>query len=42
MPYNAKLEQLCIPQPERVIATVKRALARNAAPQAPDPQSAHT
>jgi len=28
MPYNAKLEQLCIPQPDRVIATVKRALSR--------------
>lgn len=27
MPYNAKLEQLCIPQPDRVIATVKRALS---------------
>jgi pyruvate dehydrogenase E1 component beta subunit len=35
MPYNAKLEQQCIPQKERVIATVKRALARNAAAEAP-------
>ena len=26
MPYNAKLEQMCIPQPARVIATAKRAL----------------
>jgi pyruvate dehydrogenase E1 component beta subunit len=29
MPYNAKLEQLCIPQPDRVVETVKRVLARN-------------
>ncbi len=28
MPYNAKLEQLCIPQPDRVIATAKRVVAR--------------
>jgi len=28
MPYNAKLEQLCIPQTDRVIATVKRVLSR--------------
>jgi pyruvate dehydrogenase E1 component beta subunit len=28
MPYNAKLEQLCIPQPDRVIQAVKRLLAR--------------
>ena len=28
MPYNAKLEQLCIPQPDRVIGTVKRVMAR--------------
>jgi pyruvate dehydrogenase E1 component beta subunit len=28
MPYNAKLEQMCIPQPERVVATVKRSLTR--------------
>ena len=28
MPYNAKLEQMCIPQPARVIATAKRAMAR--------------
>lgn len=26
MPYNAKLEQHCMPQPERVVATVKRVL----------------
>ncbi|APS00007.1 pyruvate dehydrogenase complex E1 component subunit beta [Pajaroellobacter abortibovis] len=26
MPYNARLEQLCIPHPERVIATIKRVL----------------
>ncbi len=31
MPYNAKLEQLCIPQPERVIGAVKRVMARSAA-----------
>ena len=28
MPYSAKLEQACLPQPERVVATVKRLLAR--------------
>lgn len=28
MPYSAKLEQACIPQPERVVAAVKRLLAR--------------
>jgi pyruvate dehydrogenase E1 component beta subunit len=28
MPYNAKLESACIPQAERVVATVKRLLAR--------------
>jgi pyruvate dehydrogenase E1 component beta subunit len=28
MPYNAKLEQMCIPQASRVIATAKRAMAR--------------
>ncbi len=28
MPYNAKLEQLCIPQTPRVIAAVKRVMAR--------------
>jgi len=28
MPYNAKLEQLCMPQPERVLAAVKRLVAR--------------
>ena len=28
MPYNAKLEQHCMPQPDRVVATVKRVLRR--------------
>ncbi len=28
MPYNAKLEQLCIPQAARVIAAVKRVVGR--------------
>jgi pyruvate dehydrogenase E1 component beta subunit len=28
MPYSAKLEQACIPQPERVVAAVKRLMAR--------------
>jgi pyruvate dehydrogenase E1 component beta subunit len=28
MPYNAKLEQLCMPQPARVIAAVKRVVHR--------------
>ncbi len=28
MPYNAKLEQLCLPQPERVVAAVKRVVMR--------------
>ena len=28
MPYNAKLEQHCMPQPERVVATVKRVVHR--------------
>jgi pyruvate dehydrogenase E1 component beta subunit len=28
MPYNAKLEAACVPQPERVVATVKRLMAR--------------
>jgi hypothetical protein len=28
MPYNAKLEMLCIPQAERVVATVKRVVYR--------------
>lgn len=28
MPYNAKLEQYCIPDAPRVVATVKRAMAR--------------
>jgi pyruvate dehydrogenase E1 component beta subunit len=31
MPYNAKLEQLCIPQPDRVIAAVKRVVTRGQA-----------
>jgi len=31
MPYNAKLEQLCMPGSDRVIATVKRALRRGRA-----------
>ena len=28
MPYNAKLEQHCLPQPERVVSAVKRLVAR--------------
>ena len=28
MPYSAKLEQACIPQPERVVAAVKRLMGR--------------
>jgi pyruvate dehydrogenase E1 component beta subunit len=28
MPYNAKLEQLCLPQTARVVAAVKRAVTR--------------
>ena len=28
MPYNAKLEQLCMPQPDRVIAAVERTVGR--------------
>jgi pyruvate dehydrogenase E1 component beta subunit len=31
MPYNAKLEQACLPQPDRVIAAVKRAVFRGKA-----------
>jgi pyruvate dehydrogenase E1 component beta subunit len=31
MPYNAKLEQLCMPQPDRVIAAVKRVVNRGQA-----------
>jgi pyruvate dehydrogenase E1 component beta subunit len=31
MPYNAKLEQLCMPQAERVVTAVKRLLARGQA-----------
>jgi pyruvate dehydrogenase E1 component beta subunit len=29
MPYSADLEQACMPQPERIVATVKRQLARS-------------
>jgi pyruvate dehydrogenase E1 component beta subunit len=28
MPYNAKLEQHVMPQPERVVATIQRLMAR--------------
>ena len=31
MPYSAKLEQACMPQPDRVVATVRRLLARGRA-----------
>jgi pyruvate dehydrogenase E1 component beta subunit len=31
MPYSSKLESACMPQPERVVATVKRLLARGKA-----------
>jgi pyruvate dehydrogenase E1 component beta subunit len=31
MPYNAKLEQQCMPQPDRVIAAVKRVVTRGRA-----------
>ncbi len=31
MPYNAKLEELCIPQPDRVVAAVKRVVLRGRA-----------
>ena len=31
MPYNAKLEQMCMPQPERIIASVKRVVSRGKA-----------
>jgi pyruvate dehydrogenase E1 component beta subunit len=31
MPYNAKLEQQCMPQPERVVAAVKRVVQRGRA-----------
>jgi pyruvate dehydrogenase E1 component beta subunit len=31
MPYAAKLEQLCIPQPDRVVAAVKRVVQRGRA-----------
>ncbi len=30
IPYNAKLEQHCLPQPERVVAAVKRVVTRGA------------
>ncbi len=30
VPYNAKLEQHCLPQPERVVAAVKRVVTRGA------------
>lgn len=29
MPYNAKLEQMCMPQPDRVIQAVQRLVSRN-------------
>jgi pyruvate dehydrogenase E1 component beta subunit len=29
MPYNAKLEQLCMPQPARVVTAVKRVVTRS-------------
>jgi pyruvate dehydrogenase E1 component beta subunit len=31
MPYNAKLEQMCMPQADRIVATVRRLLARGRA-----------
>ncbi len=31
MPYNAKLEQLCMPQPDRVVAAVERTVGRGRA-----------
>lgn len=31
MPYSAKLEQLCMPQPDRVVAAVKRVITRGQA-----------
>jgi pyruvate dehydrogenase E1 component beta subunit len=31
MPYSAKLEMACVPQPDRVVATVKRLLSRERA-----------
>jgi pyruvate dehydrogenase E1 component beta subunit len=31
MPYNAKLEQMCMPQPDRVVATVLRVVNRGKA-----------
>jgi pyruvate dehydrogenase E1 component beta subunit len=31
MPYNAKLEQACMPQPERVVDAVRRLMSRGKA-----------
>jgi len=31
MPYNAKLEQACMPQADRIVSTVKRLFARGRA-----------
>ncbi len=31
MPYNAKLEQLCMPQPDRVVSAVERTVGKNRA-----------
>jgi pyruvate dehydrogenase E1 component beta subunit len=31
MPYSAKLEQACMPQPDRIVATVRRLMARGRA-----------
>jgi hypothetical protein len=31
MPYNAKLEQMCMPQPDRVIAAVLKVVNRGKA-----------
>ncbi len=36
MPYSAKLEQACIPQPGRVRDTVMRLVARGSLPESPD------
>jgi pyruvate dehydrogenase E1 component beta subunit len=40
MPYNAKLEQLCMPQPDRIIASVKRVVARATAAYSPRQEGA--
>jgi pyruvate dehydrogenase E1 component beta subunit len=40
MPYNAKLEQLCMPQPDRIIASVKRLVARATAAYSPRQEGA--